>query len=175
MNQRQRSSLAAGLVLILVGGLLLAVQFVPGLQDWYEALGWPLYLFAVAGGLLLIGILTGAPGMAVPACIVGGIGGIFYWQNATNNWESWTYIWALIPGFVGVGIVISGLFGPKHERGETIRGGLSTIAVSAVLFLVFGSFFGGLNLLGAYWPVLLIGLGVLLLINSFLGNRHRGG
>ena len=128
MDRRRRSSLAAGLVLILLGAWFLAIQWVPGLQAWFS---WPLII--VGGGvlLLMIGLLTRVPAMAVPACIVGGIGGLLYWQNATGNWESWAYAWALIPGFVGVGIVLSGLFG--GETRQAVRGGSWLILISLVL------------------------------------------
>jgi hypothetical protein len=43
-----------------------------------------------------------------PGSILAGIGGIFYYQNLTNDWESWAYIWALIPGFVGIGVSSAG-------------------------------------------------------------------
>jgi hypothetical protein len=108
MDRRRRSSLAAGLVLILLGAWFLVAQWVPGLQTWFS---WPLTIVGVGVLLLIIGLLTRVPAMAVPACIVGGIGGLLYWQNATGNWESWAYAWTLIPGFVGVGIVLSGLLG----------------------------------------------------------------
>ena len=117
------------------------------------------------GGLLLfIGLLTNTPGMAVPACIVGGIGGLLYYQNLTGHWESWSYAWALIPGFVGVGILLSGLLG---EGKKPVREGLNLIMVSMVMFAVFGSFFGALGMVGNYWPVLLIVLGAFIMVRSF--------
>jgi len=119
--------------------------------------------------LLIIGLLTGVPAMAIPACIVGGIGGLLYWQNSTGNWESWTYAWTLIPGFVGVGTILSGLLG--GEPRQSVRGGFWLVAISLALFAFFGSFLGGLNLLGPYWPALLILLGLLLLVRS-LFRRH---
>ena len=166
MDRRRRSNLAAGLVLTLLGAWFLAIQWVPGLQAWFS---WPLII--VGGGvlLLIIGLLTRVPAMAVPACIVGGIGGLLYWQNATGNWESWVYAWALIPGFVGVGIVLSGLLG--GETRQAVRGGGWLILISLVLFAVFGSFFGALGLVGPYWPVLLIVLGLLALARSLFRSR----
>ena len=107
--------------------------------------------------------------MAVPACIVGGIGGLLYWQNATGNWESWAYAWTLIPGFVGVGIVLSGLLG--GEIRQSVSGGGWLILISLVLFTIFGSFFGALGIVGDYWPVLLILLGLLILIRSLFRSR----
>ncbi len=166
MNRRRRSSLAGGLVLILLGVLFLTVQLMPGLQLWFS---WPLIIVGVGVLLLILGLVTGAPGMAVPACIVGGIGGLLYWQNSTGNWESWAYAWTLIPGFVGVGIVLSGLLG--GETRQSVRGGGGLILISLVLFTVFGSFLGGLNLLGPYWPVLLIVLGLWVLVRPLFRSR----
>jgi len=166
MDRRRRSSLVGGLVLILLGAWFLVVQWVPGLQIWFS---WPLIIVGVGGLLLIIGLLTGVPGLAVPACIVGGIGGLLYWQNITGNWESWAYAWTLTPGFVGVGIVLSGLLG--GETRQSLRGGGWLILISLVLFTVFGSFFGALGLMGDYWPVLLILLGLLVLARPLFRPR----
>jgi len=167
MSTKRRSNLAAGLILILVGLLFLAMQFLPDLSGWFAWLDWPIYVVGAGFVLLLIGLLAGEPDMAVPASIVGGIGGILYWQNLTGNWESWSYIWSLIPGFVGLGILISGLLGSSATRGKKVKEGLETMLVSAVLFLIFGSFFG-LPILGDYWPVLLIVLGLFLMGRALL-------
>ena len=166
MDSQRRSSLAGGLVLVLLGALFLAVQWVPGLQLWFS---WPLIIIGIGVLLLIVGLLTGVPAMAIPACIIGGIGGLLYWQNATGNWESWAYAWTLIPGFVGVGMVLSGLLG--GDTRQTVRGGAWLILVSLVLFAVFASFFGALGLVGSYWPVLLIVLGLLLLAQSLFRSR----
>jgi hypothetical protein len=166
MHRRRRSSLAGGLVLILLGILFLVVQQVPGLQLWFS---WPWIIIGVAVFLLVLGLVIGEPSMAIPACIVGGIGGILYWQEITGNWDSWAYAWTLIPGFVGVGIVLSGLLGGDSR--QSMRGGGWLIIISLMLFAVFGSFFGGLGLLGPYWPVLLIMLGLLVLIRPLFRPR----
>lgn len=166
MDRRRRSSLAAGLVPILLGAWFLVAQWVPGLQTWFS---WPLTIVGVGVLLLVIGLLTGVPAMAVPACIGGGIGGLLYWQNATGNWESWAYAWTLILGFVGVGIVLSGLLG--GEIRQSVSGGGWLVLISLVLFTIFGSFFGALDFVGDYWPVLLILLGLLILIRSLFRSR----
>jgi len=166
MDSQRRSSVAGGLVLILLGALFLAVQWVPRLQLWFS---WPLIIIGIGVLLLIVGLLTGVLAMAMPACIVGGIGGLLYWQNATGNWESWAYAWTLIPGFVGVGMVLSGLLG--GDTRQMISGGGWLILISLVLFAVFASFFGALGLVGSYWPVLLIGLGLLVLAQSLFRSR----
>ena len=41
-------------------------------------------------------------------------------------------------------------------------------AAFKVLFLVFGSFFGAFGWLGAYWPLLLVGAGLLILVEGLV-------
>lgn len=161
MDVQRRSNLALGVVLIVLGGIFLATQLIPGLG---LILSWPWIVIGVGALLLLIGLLVGSPDMAVPACIVAGIGGILYYQNLTGDWTSWSYMWALIPAFVGVGILVAALIGGRSRY--AIREGLRTILVGVVLFLVFGSFFGAFSWLGAYWPLLLVGAGVLILVEG---------
>ena len=166
MQRNVRSGVVRGVVLILIGALFLIWQLVPGLATWVDPEeSWPLIVIGVGVLLLVLGLLTGAPGMAVPACIVGGIGGILWYQNATGDWESWSYIWALIPGFVGVGIILSGLLGGKI--GESLRSGGWLVLISAIMFAIFGAAFADLGVLGDYWPVLLIVLGVLLVARTW--------
>jgi len=164
---KKRNAIAGGLLFILLGAALLAIQFVPGLQIWFD---WPTIIIGVGIFLLIIGLATGTPEMAIPASIVSGIGGLLYWQNATGNWESWSYAWALIPGFVGIGIILSGLLSGNVREGLSEGGQL--LLISLVMFLIFGSFFGALGFVGDYWPLLLIGLGLILLVR---GLFSRGG
>jgi len=165
MDRSQRSRLGAGILLILFGGWLLAIRVVPGLERLVQIeMSWPLIVIGVGAFLFILGLLVGAPGMAIPACIVGGIGGILYWQTLTGRWDSWAYVWALIPGFVGVGIVVAGVLGGAWAQA---RRGLSLILTSLVLFLLFATLMGGMNWLGIYSPLLLVAAGVLLLVRSF--------
>ncbi len=163
MGTTRRSSLVVGLVLIVLGVLFLFAQVIPGLFNFSAIYTPALVMFAIAFVLVLIGLLTRTPIMAVPACVVGGIGAIFYWQFTTGNFESWAYVWALIPGFVGVGLILAGLF---EGKGGTVAGGLWLIVISLVLFAIFASFLGGLNFLGNYWPLLLVALGAILLVRA---------
>ena len=166
MKSRRRSGVVGGLLLILLGALFLVFQLAPGLRLQFS---WPWIIIGVGIFLLIFGLLVGAPAMAIPACIVGGIGGLLYYQNATGDWGNWAYAWSLIPGFVGVGMILSGLLGEDTRR--ILSGGGWLILVSLVLFTIFGSLFGGPSLLGDYWPVLLIILGLLMLIRSFFRPR----
>jgi hypothetical protein len=84
-------------------------------------------------------------------------------------------MWTLIPGFVGVGTILTGLLG-EHTR-SNLEHGLNLVVISSVLFLVFGTFFGGLSILGDYgMAIILILLGVYVLIRGFVrtGSGYRG-
>jgi hypothetical protein len=173
MDKGRRSALAGGIILILLGLLFLAGQF--NLLSWAGDLTWPLILVGIGAAMLIIGLLVGEPGMAVPACVVAGIGGILYWQNETGQWETWAYVWTLIPGFVGIGTILAGLF---EWKWETIRGGIWLLAISAILFAIFSSIFapmfGGTSLLGQWWPLLVILLGIMTLLEAVTRSwRHR--
>jgi hypothetical protein len=167
MSRQSRSNLALGVILILVGGYFLAQQFFPDFV-LFQTLTWPMIVIGVGVLLLVIGLLTNQPDMAVPAAVVAGIGGLLYYQNATNDWESWAYAWTLIPGFVGVGTLLAGLLGENLR--QSVRHGFNLILISLVMFAIFFSIFGGKGL-GEYWPVLIILLGVWMLVRSFWRGR----
>ena len=171
MERRARSSLAGGVLLILLGLFFLAYQLMPNQFAWFDPeQGWPLIVMGVGLFLLIFGLLVGAPGMAVPASIVGGIGMILYYQNATGDWASWSYAWALIPGFVGVGVILNGLLG-GDKLSDALEGGFWLILISLTMFAIFASFLGGRNIFGPYLPVLLILAGLIVLVRSFVRRR----
>lgn len=162
MTARNRTRLVGGLLLVLIGGWLMAIQIVPGLKSWAGIFtDWPMTVIGVGILLLIFGLMVNAPALAIPACIVGGIGGILLYQTRTGDLESWSYIWSLIPGFVGVGVIITGLLEGKL-RGA-FSAGLWLILISAVLFIVFGAFLGGIKPLADFWPILIILFGIWLI------------
>ncbi|MCB9110224.1 MAG: hypothetical protein H6634_03150 [Anaerolineales bacterium] len=172
MNKSGRSQLALGVILILIGGWFILNQTVPEFKNFFAPyIEWPVNLLLIGAGILLIGLVTGSPGLAVPATIVAGIGGIFYYQEMVGSSESWSYMWALIPGFVGLGVVIQGLLG--ENTASNLKRGLNLMVISAVIFLIFAAFLGGWTVLGSYGPaVLLILLGVWVL-GSGLYRTYR--
>jgi hypothetical protein len=170
MDRARRSTLGVGVLLIVLGLLFLVRQLFPGFFGWIGPFTWPVTVISVGVFLLLLGLVTGNPGMAVPACVVGGIGVLLSWQNATGNWASWAYAWALIPGFAGVGVILEGLFSGRFGRG-LVNGGWM-ILISLVMATIFASFLGGPQVLGVYWPALLILLGVIALVQYFIQPRR---
>jgi peptidoglycan/LPS O-acetylase OafA/YrhL len=174
--KQNRTNLFLGVLLILIGAWLVVTRQVPAVQDFLEnSFTWPMWTIGAGLLIFLIGLITGAPGMAVPASIVAGIGGILYYQNQTDDYGSWAYMWALIPGFVGVGTILAGLLGENTRK--NLAHGLNLIVISTLLFLVFATFLGGLSILGDYGAaVILILLGVYILIRGFVrnGSGYRG-
>jgi hypothetical protein len=174
--RQNRTNLFLGILLIVIGGWLVVTRQVPAVQHWIENnFTWPMWTIGAGLLVFVIGLLTGAPGMSIPASIIAGIGGILYYQNQTSNYGSWSYMWALIPGFVGVGTILAGLLGENTRR--NLAHGLNLIVSSAVMFLVFATFFGGLSILGDYGAaVMLILLGLYVLIRGFVrsGSGYGG-
>lgn len=169
--RQNRSSLFLGILLIAIGAWLVATRQVPSLREFTENMTGAMWTIGAGVLILLIGLVTNAPGMAVPASIVAGVGGILYYQDQVNDYSSWAYMWTLIPGFVGVGTILAGLLGENTRR--NLAGGLRLLVISAVLFLVFATFLGDINLLGEYGAaIILILLGVFVLAR---GLMRRGG
>lgn len=80
-------------------------------------------------------------------------------------------MWALIPGFIGVGTILQGLLG--ENTGHNLKRGLNLMVVSAVLFLVFAAFLGGWNILGEFGPAVLLILLGLWVLGSGLYRSYR--
>lgn len=169
MEQKARLRLILGIVLILLGAWFIVVQIVPFLHEWFR---WPAFLIAAGVMLVVIGLVARVPGLAVPACLVAGVGGIFYYQERSHDWASWSWAWTLILAFIGLGMVLAALMGER--RPWTLVGdGLRLIAVSAVLLVIFAAIFGDFPWLRAYWPIALIMLGTYLLLQPFFRRERR--
>ncbi len=164
----KRAGITAGIILILLGVLFLASEIYPQVFSFWD---WPFIIIGLGGVFLLWALLGGVGGLAVPGSILAGIGGILYYQNFTGDWESWSYIWALIPGFVGVGIILGGIIDGKFK--EAISSGVVLILISAILLFAFGAAFGLDPRITMYWPVLLVILGVVSLVKAILSGKNK--
>jgi len=157
----KRNSIVGGIILIGVGVLFLLMQLIPNFDELFNfGRHWPL-LIILLGVLFLLGALMGTPQLAIPGCVISGIGLILYYQSITGNWTSWAYVWALIPGFVGIGLVLTDWLIPG-KQGMT-PDGMKLIVISAVMFMIFGSFFNGFSGIGRFWPFVLIVAGAWML------------
>ena len=168
MERNRRNGIVGGIILILLGLLFLASELFPQTFTFWD---WPFIIIGLGGVFLIWAILAGTGGLAVPGTILAGIGGILYYQSVTGDWESWSYIWALIPGFVGLGVIISGIIDGDYK--DAFTGGLTLLVISGVLFFAFGSAFGLEHELVQYWPVLLIALGLITLVRVIFSGGKR--
>lgn len=174
MSNSGRSQLALGVILILIGAWFLLDRTVPAFSEFFSAYTqWPTNLILIGGVIFILGLALGSPGMSVPAAIVTGIGGIFYYQGnfQGGDYSSWSYMWTLIPGFVGVGSILAGLLG--DHTAHNLKRGMNLLVLSAVLFLVFSASFGGWNILGNYGPAILLILLGLYVLGSGLYRSYR--
>ena len=161
-----------GILLIAFGGFILLTRMMP---DIFGFVYWPYFIIGLGAAFLVAALLTRTGGLASPGSIISGIGAILYYQATTNHWESWAYMWTLIPGFIGIGVIIAGLLSRDKIRFDT--SGLVLIAISAMGFLIFGGAFGALlgfpfDLdVGTLWPLFLIGIGLITLVGAIFRKR----
>lgn len=168
MDRRSKSAIVAGTILILLGVFFLVTRFVP---DIFGSFSWPFAIIGVGAIFLIVALVTWTPGLAVPAFIIGGIGALLFWQNQSGAWWTWSYAWTLIPGFVGVGVVVNELMEGRPLR--ALVEGAWPILISLLLFFLFGSFFGAFPWRGPWWAVVLIAIGVLVILRPLV-RKEKG-
>ncbi len=164
--RRNRTELVLGLVLILLGVWFIAQkQFPQYLNMFGPFMTFPLSLVLGGAVLFVFSLIFWSPNLIIPASILAGVGGIFYYQQISAAGSgSWSFLWTLIIGFVGVGNLLAGAF---NRNGRQARSGMNQIVVSAVLFVIFAALTGNLTVLGAYGAygpaviLILVGLWVL--------------
>ncbi len=178
---RGRGGLAFGVVLIALGALLLVSE---QLNVDVAHYGWPAFVIVPGLIMLVVGLAIpseGGLGLAIPGGIVTTVGGILAFQQATEAWASWAYMWALIaPGSVGVTLL---LYGILHRRFDLVDAGIRTAAVGLGLFIGFGLFFENIigldeghsnTILHAGLPYLAVAMGVLIVVSNVLPSAHSG-
>ncbi len=162
-----------GVGLVAVGVLLLVVR----LFSWNIGWLWPLFILIPGVAFLVAAALGGASVAAlfVPGSVVTTLGVIFFFQNTTGYFESWAYVWALMPAAVGVGLL---LYGRRSGNLELVSTGRRLAGIFAVVFLVAAVFFEGFifnNVLNTWFfrtglPLLFIAAGAFLLLRRRAGD-----
>jgi hypothetical protein len=164
-----RGRVSFAVLLIGIGLFYLAAAALPSVHEIaYGAKNWPIQIIGLGFLFCIAALLAWKPALFIPGVILTGIGGILFYQNSSGNWASWSYLWTLIPGFVGVGLILFGLLARKLGA---IKGGAWNIFSSMVLFGIFGYFFGKIPMIDKLWPAAFILAGVLLLIGAFARKK----
>lgn len=170
MTNERRAGLVVGIVLVLLGLCLLALN----LASWFLAgLGielelwrlWPI-VFVLAALAFYVPIVIGWDNrnalrwLAVPGTILLANGLILLYTSLTDDWGAWGYLWTLEPLAVGVGLYSASLLGQRDQGAET--GGMILGGISLVGFVLFGSLLGS-GIVRIVAPLGLIVLGLLIL------------
>lgn len=163
-----------GAILIFIGLGFLAVNYLDAFTDMAV---WPWFIVAPGLAMFVIGLVLPNTGLLIGGSVVATIGGILAWQAATGRWESWAWIWALLPTASGIGSLIGGLrTGSRNMRDA----GLWQIVIGLAMLVGFYLFFEQVIGLSGEpvplpeWvlPAFLVGLGALVLLRAFLGPRE---
>lgn len=168
-----------GTAFVLAGVLLTLTQLL-GLR--VIEFGWP--LLVIGPGLAITAAAYSAPSgrglgyLAVPGAVVLVTGLVLEAQAVTEDWQSWSYAWALVaPGGVGLGLVLAG----ARERSRRARMvGAALLAAGALMFVIAEWFFvriagvGGPGLgwaFGLVLPALVITLGLVMVVRGLARGR----
>jgi len=170
MAHSQRNGLGAFL-LIGLGVLFLAGQLF-NFNVW-EIVGfsWPV-LVMIPGVIFLALAVAGdrkMAGFAVPGMVITGTGAILWFQNYTDYWQSWAYIWTLYPVFVGLALMF---MGRRTASEKEFNSGRGLVTFGAVAFLVAAGVFeflifqGNSSIVQYLLPLVLIGAGGFMLLRQ---------
>jgi uncharacterized membrane protein YiaA len=176
-RRRAGSSMAIGIVLVVIGVFALAVALTGA--DLREN-GWPVFIILPGLTLLVAGFLGLGAVATVPGGVVTMLGLVLGYSNATGDWPAWAYAWSLvIPFGIGLGVYLQAL---RDRDRYGLRTGRTLLFVGLMIFLIgfviFESILGisGRDYFGPFGkaalPVLLIIVGAILLIRSVQRNRQ---
>ena len=170
------TSAALGIVLVVLGlfALLVAISGVDLTQY-----GWPLFVIVPGLTLLVVGFVGVGPGASIPGGIVTTLGLLLAYQNATGDWASWAYAWALVaPGGIGLGMYLQAL---RDRDQANLKTGRSLMFIGLLIFMIGFVFFESImgisgrdyGMFGkAALPVLLIVIGIILVLRSIQRSRR---
>src|SRR5664280_2128579 len=178
----RRSSMAnLGILLIVVGIVILALQYVRIDLNWlpqrWAELSWPLHIIIPGLALFVVGLILpdrAGEGLSGFGLVAAAVGALLWYQAVTGTWESWAYAWALV--FPAAGGLASIIHGTLHANWRHVRDGAEGLAFGLVAFVVLGYVFEGwlgftgfgLNRIAAWVPgVILLAVGITVL---FIGS-----
>lgn len=177
---RPAPSLVLGIALLFVGGVALVLgQLDIDVPASIVDAGWPLFVIVPGVVLFASSLLVPAPkgvGLAIGGSVVTTVGAVLLYQQTSGHWESWSYAWALVgPAAAGLGMVVYGLV--THAR-ELVATGTRLVVIGLGLFAVGYWYFETIFSSGqppldvwAWWPVVMIGVGLLVVIGALSKRR----
>jgi hypothetical protein len=182
-TDRGGSIAALGSVIVVIGAVAYFLELASvDIASWLGGSGWT--LFVIVPGLgLLIGAAFLRDGAALPAIVAGAVvttvGALLLYQDQAAHYESWAYVWALIPASVGIALAVHGL---RFHRSELVTVGTRMVAVFGIVLLVGAWFFETIFQtnqapfdLGDNWQIALVALGSVLFVAGLLRGSTGGG
>jgi hypothetical protein len=173
-TRRAGSSIAFGVVLVVLGLFALLIQF----TGFDAGESWPLFVLIPGLTLLVVGYISLGTGALIPGAILTVIGLILAYQSSTGDWPSWAFAWPLVaPGGVGLGLFLQGV---RNHDSHLVRQGRVLMFVAAIIFMIgFVIFTNVLHISDmdygwfgkAALPALLIVVGFVLLARSIRSTR----
>lgn len=165
MDESKRGTMAAGIILVALGAVFFALNLIPGIVT---AKTWPLVLVVLGIGFCLPAVIWPAQkqslaGLFIPGSILLVLGAIFLFNTLTGIWSVWAIAWMLIPGSVGLGLVLGAHIG-KWDKSVT-QVGMWMLVLSLALFALFASMYGNV-VVKSIGAGLLVVTGLVLLIRS---------
>jgi hypothetical protein len=173
--RRPGSSVAFGVVLVVLGLFALLVQF----TGFDAGQSWPLFVVIPGLTLLVVGYVSLGTGALIPGAILTIIGLILAYQSSTGDWPSWAFVWPLVaPGGVGLGLFLQGV---RNHESHLLRQGRVLMFVAAIIFMIGFVIFATIFRISdtdygwfgkAALPALLIVVGLVLLARSIQRTRQ---
>jgi hypothetical protein len=173
-SRRAGSSVAFGVVLVVLGLFALLVQF----TGFDAGQSWPLFVVIPGLTLLVVGYVSLGTGALIPGAILTIIGLILAYQSSTQDWTSWAFAWPLVaPGGVGLGLFLQGV---RNHDSQLLRQGRVLMFVAAIIFMIGFVIFATIFRISdtdygwfgkAALPALLIVVGLVLLGRSIQSTR----
>jgi hypothetical protein len=170
--KQQTKDFTGGLILLAIGLIALAGQFVPiSIPE-----DWGLLIVPCLGALFLVwGILTRTPGLVIPGGILSGVGwGIYAISGPISIWqgnnEGGVFLVFLGLGF-GLITLVTAVFTKETQWWALIPGGIIAFVGTSILFG--GALLTIVAFLGKLWPLALILLGISILFSANRDNKRE--
>lgn len=141
-----------GFPILTTGGLLFLASVLNVWGVWGRL--WPMLILSLAMGFLFAAIYMRLVWLVIPAVIIGLNGLTFQFCAITGLWRWWSVLWTVEPLAVGLALLIPGVI--EDVAGLRLTGLiLCGLAGSMALMM--------LTILGTWWPIALLGPGLLIL------------
>jgi hypothetical protein len=166
MDSSKKASILVAATLILLGGLFLVFNFIPGLTF---GILWPIIFIVLAVGFFIPAMVwqemrSGLAGMFIPGWILLILGCIFFYNTISRDWVSWAYGWILLSSATGIGLYSAAWYGGWDRVTRSV--GLWMGVISTGVFAVFAALLGGTLFLKVLGAALLILGGLFFLFRS---------